>query len=160
MNAARRAWAERVARSGLLAARTDGLARARAELSLVEGGGTVTAAEDLAVLLHDVRARDEVATWSLECSDAVLALAEQVARRTPPPGDAPVCALLAWVAYLRGDGARANVALERALRSDPQHALALLLQAALERAVPPGELRETLRATRRALSSPGSPSSC
>ena len=96
--------------------------------------------------------RDEVATWALERSDSLLSLAEQVARLTAPPADAPVCTLLAWVAYERGDGARANVALDRALASDPDYSLAVLLRRALDCGVTPREVRRTLRSTRRALS--------
>jgi hypothetical protein len=129
--------------------------RAGVLLSHVERGG-VPADEDaaaLAVALHDVAVRDEVATWALERSDGLLALLEQVARRTAPPSDAPVCTLLAWVAYARGDGARANVALDRALRTDPEHSLALLLRRALDSGITPGEVRRTLVSTRRALRS-------
>jgi hypothetical protein len=88
--------------------------------------------------------RDEVATWALEQDDALLALSEQVARLVVPPYDAPVCTLLAWVAYARGDGARAAVALDRALRGDPSYPLALLLQAALDRALPPEVVRQAI----------------
>jgi hypothetical protein len=118
------------------------------------------------VALHDVQVRDEVATWALEDSDGLLALVHQIAAQVGAPWDAPACTVLAWVAYSRGDGARANVALDRALQSDPQQSLALLLRSALDGALPPAEVRRLLRETARALqeagcvSSPGSPSSC
>ncbi|MCW2679705.1 MAG: uncharacterized protein JWM62_1106 [Frankiales bacterium] len=131
------------------ARRDDVLALAREALDDREVPAATAAA--LAVALHDVQVRDEVATWALDRSDALLALVEQVVRQVGAPWDAPACTLLAWVAYARGDGARANVALERALRSDPQHPLALLLQAALEGAVPPAEVRRLLLETARAL---------
>lgn len=133
------------------AARGERLAACRAALEQVTAG-QVLADEDavaVAVALHDVQVRDEVATWALD--EALLALAEQVARRVGPPYDAPVCTLCAWVAYSRGDGARANVALERALRGDPEYSLALLLQQALDGALPPAQVRELLTATARAL---------
>jgi len=150
--AARTAWQALAARDGLAAARAAGLRQARAATTLVAGGGAVDAATaaELAVLLHDVRARDEIATWALSRGDAVLALAEQVARQVGPPGDAPVCTLLAWVAYSRGDGARANIALDRALGADPQYSLALLLQAALDGGLPPEQVQRTMAATARA----------
>jgi hypothetical protein len=152
------AWDRRVSQQGLPAAREQGLLQAAFLLSSVERGGEVdpVAAAELAVLLHDVPVRDEVAGWGLERGDALLSLVEQAARLVGPPHDAPVCTLLAWVAYARGDGARANVALERALRADPGYSLALLLQAALDGALPPEQVREAMRA----VSSPGSPSSC
>jgi hypothetical protein len=123
----------------------------RTVLEEVASGGCVDAmtAAQVAVVLHDVQVRDEVLTWALDDTDALLSLAEQVARLVGPPHDAPVCTVLAWTAYARGDGARANVALERALRADPGYGLALLLQAALDGAVPPAELRRTLRAAAR-----------
>ena len=147
------------------AAAPDGLQRAATALDVVADGGLVdlATAAQIAVLLHDVRARDAVVSWSLDRADAVLALVEQVARQVGPPDDAPVCSVLAWVAYARGDGARAAIALDRALRADPCYSLALLLQAALDGALPPEEIRRAMRAARWAasgVSSPGSPSSC
>jgi hypothetical protein len=152
--AARAAWAAAVDRKGTRAVRRAGLLRADALVAHVAGGGTVSAAaaaELSVLLLEDVAARDEVATWGLERADAVLALTEQVARLVGPPFDAPVCSVLAWVAYARGDGARANVALDRALRADPSYSLALLLRAALDGALPPAEVRRTMQATAAAL---------
>ena len=136
-----------------VAARRTALAQAREALALVARGGTLDLATSVrvAVTLDDVRVRDEVATWSLDEADAVLALTEQVARQVGPPYDAPVCAVLAWVAYSRGDGARANVALDRALRGDPSYSLALLLQGALDGAVPPAVVRRTMQETARVL---------
>jgi len=123
----------------------------RTALEAAASGGCVdgTTAAQVAVVLHDVPVRDEVLRWALDDADALLSLSEQVARLVGPPHDAPVCTVLAWTAYARGDGARANVALERALRGDPGYRLALLLQAALDGAVPPAELRRTLRAAAR-----------
>lgn len=114
----------------------------------------------LAVSLHDVLVRDEVATWALKRSDALLSLLEQVVRQTVAPYDAPVCTLLAWVAFARGDGSRVNVALDRALDTDPDYSMALLLRAALDGGVTPREVRRLLKDTQRALragpvSSPG-----
>ncbi len=95
----------------------------------------------LALALHDVRLRDELLAWSLTREDEVLSLLLFLARTTPPPHDAPVCAALAWVAYARGDGALASVALGRALATDPAHGLARLLRQALDGQVSPRELR-------------------
>lgn len=49
---------------------------------------------------------------------------------------APAC-LLAVVAWQGGDGALANVALDRALAADPHHSLALLLRDAIHAGAPP-----------------------
>lgn len=124
-----------------------GPAQVQAALDEVAAGGTLSAATAaaVAVALHDVGVRDELVLRCAEEGDTVLALAHQVAARVGPPHDAPVSTVLAWAAYARGDGARANVALERALRADPSYALALLLQAALEAGVAPGSLILALR---------------
>jgi len=65
-------------------------------------------------------------------------------RRAPAPLDAAPATLLAVCAYLRGDGAMANIALDRALASAPGYGLAALLRDALDSCVPPGDLRELL----------------
>ena len=113
----------------------------RAELS-------VEAAAALAVALEDVLVRDEVVTWALRESAALRGLLLELARRTPPPFDAPVCTLLAWTAYADGDGGLANVALERVALSRPGYALSVLLGRALDAQVPPAQMRALLRATR------------
>jgi len=140
---------------GVAAARRSALAAARLLLARVADGGTVDddGAAELAVALHDVHVRDEIATWGTSSADALLSLAEQVARRTPAPHDAPVCTLLAWTAYAKGDGGRANVALDRALATDPAYSLALLLRQALDGGLPPEQVRRTMSATRRAIRS-------
>lgn len=144
--AARQWWAA-------AADRDEALVLARGLLDTVASGGCVapSQAARLAIALHDVQVRDRIATWALDESDALLALLEQVARRIGPPWDAPVCTVLAWVAYSRGDGARANVALDRALRAEPGYSLALLLQSALDGALPPTQIRRLLRDTARVL---------
>ena len=47
--------------------------------------------------------------------------------------------LLAFAAWLSGDGALAWCAVERCLAADPDHTLAHLVARALEQAVPPSE---------------------
>ena len=68
-------------------------------------------------------------------------------RRAPAPLDAAPATLLAVSAWLRGDGALANVAITRALAGEPDYALARLLAQALARCVPPAELRAMIEAT-------------
>jgi Domain of unknown function (DUF4192) len=96
-------------------------------------------AAELAALLLDVVVRDEMVVRAAgpEVRERLLPVLGQLARRTPPPYDAPVCAVLAWVAYADGDGVTANVALERALRSDPDYPFARLTADSLHRQVPP-----------------------
>lgn len=67
-------------------------------------------------------------------------------RRAPAPLDAAPATLLAVCAWLRGDGAMANIALDRALTSAPGYGLAGLLRGALDACVTPTDLRALLTA--------------
>jgi hypothetical protein len=62
-----------------------------------------------------------------------------VVRQAPVPLVAPAAGLLAFAAWLSGDGALAWCAVERSLGADPDHTLAHLVARALELAVPPTE---------------------
>jgi Domain of unknown function (DUF4192) len=66
------------------------------------------------------------------------------ARRAPAPLDAAPATLLAVSAWLRGDGAMADIALTRALDGAPDYALARLLAQALEACLRPEELRSLI----------------
>jgi hypothetical protein len=105
----------------------------------------------LAVSLQDVRVRDEVATWALDDAEALLSLLLALARQCVAPYDVPVCTLVALVAWVRGDGALANVALDRALAGDPAYNMAKLFRVGLDGQVPPSAVRQWLRTTRRML---------
>ncbi len=100
--------------------------------------------------LLDVRARDAVLAWAgaADCAP-LLAMLTQLARKALPPAEAPVCTVLAHVAYQSGDGALAVCALDRALRSDPAYQLALLLEHALAHAVHPSVLAAAFAAPDR-----------
>ncbi len=99
-------------------------------------------------------ARDEAATLLLDAdSDVLLALLCALARHADLPDAAPVCTVLAWVAYADGHGALANVAVERALEADPGYEMARLIEDAMSRMISPGavraltvEVRDDLRA--------------
>jgi hypothetical protein len=108
-------------------------------------------AAELAVSLSDVVVRDEVLTWLLDDADAQLHLLFALAALTPQPWDVPVCTLLGWAAHARGDGALANVALDRALAADPRCTLALLSLQALDEQLPPAQVRALLADSRRVL---------
>ncbi|WP_147917305.1 DUF4192 domain-containing protein [Ruania zhangjianzhongii] len=54
---------------------------------------------------------------------------------------APVLASRAWLAWWSGEGAKANILLERSLRADPDYSLAQLLGTALAHGIPPGWAR-------------------
>ncbi|HVE74303.1 MAG TPA: DUF4192 family protein, partial [Mycobacteriales bacterium] len=81
----------------------------------------------------------------LRRGDALRSLLTDLCRATVPPYDAPVCTLLGWVGYAAGEGAVANVAVDRALASEPTYSLALLLREFLHHQVPPREVRRLLR---------------
>jgi hypothetical protein len=108
-------------------------------------------ASALVVSLSDVLVRDEVLTWALGDGDALLALLLRLAARSAAPWDAPVCGLIAWVAHTRGDGGLANVALDRALTSDPAHSMSRLCREALDAQVPPEAVRSLLTDARAVL---------
>jgi Domain of unknown function (DUF4192) len=109
------------------------------------------AARDVARVLWgltDVRVRDRALGLALG-RDAAAAevLWTECTRRAPEPLGAAPATLLAVSAWLRGDGAMANVALERALTLEPGYALAALLSRGLAACLPPAELRAMVRQT-------------
>lgn len=97
---------------------------------------------EVASALCDHRVRDACLPWCIG-SDAAGAerLWLALVRATPAPERAEPAALLALVAYLRGDGAMAGVALDAALDACPEHSLSNLLRAALDGGLPPDALR-------------------
>ncbi|WP_153397209.1 DUF4192 domain-containing protein [Ornithinicoccus halotolerans] len=68
---------------------------------------------------------------------ALLERLHALAVRFPREHRGPVLAVLGVVAWWHGEGTVANIAVERALRQEPRYGLALLLDVALQRAVPP-----------------------
>ncbi|MGY1640989.1 DUF4192 domain-containing protein [Geodermatophilus sp. SYSU D00703] len=98
--------------------------------------------------LADIRVRDRALTFALgDDAAAAEALWTECTRRAPAPLDAPPATLLAVSAWLRGDGALANVALDRALTSRPTYTFARLLSQGLTACLPPAELRAMITAT-------------
>jgi hypothetical protein len=92
----------------------------------------------LTLVLRDLRVRDDA--WSRmdpERSEMYLRLWTDLARRARPGYVAPAASLLAFAAWQCGNGALANIALERALADDPRYSMARLLREVLDAAVPP-----------------------
>jgi hypothetical protein len=117
-----------------------------------EGGPGLSGAEAARMRsgLRDVRVRDEIATWGLDPDpEALLLLLTDLARACPAADAAPACTLLAWVAYLHGNGSLANVALDRALACEDAYSMALLLQDALAAQLPPAAIRRITAAVCR-----------
>jgi hypothetical protein len=102
---------------------------------------------ELAGRCHSIVTRDQLLLVAQESDsrDRLLRLMVEVVRQVPPPHDAPVCTVLAWLAYAAGDGVLAGAALDRALGTDPGYSLAQLLARALDQQVHPAVLDEIVR---------------
>ena len=100
----------------------------------------------LAWAVRDVDVRDRALTLALGRSAAAAEVVwTELTRRSPVPLDAAPATLLAVTAWVRGDGALANVALERALTSEPSYTFAGLLRTALDACMRPAEVRRLIR---------------
>ncbi len=91
--------------------------------------------------LRDPAVRDRALRLALDGDPAVEVLWTECLRRAPRRYVPAPATLLAVAAWLRGDGAMAGVALDRALAADRGYRLAGLLSAALATCLPPEQLR-------------------
>ena len=102
--------------------------------------------DDLAMLacgLTDVAVRDTLYALAVGAdAGAAEALWAVLARIVPDPWRVEVLVLLAFSAYARGDGPLAGLSLEAALRSDPNHRMAGMLDTALQSGMRPEQIRE------------------
>jgi Domain of unknown function (DUF4192) len=123
----------------------EGLAAVGTMIASYRGGGRFTTDYEIAritVALRDLRIRDDAwARMDPAHADAHLRLWIDVLRRAQPGHVAAPAALLAFVAWQTGDGALANVALDRALADDPSYSMALLLRQVIGAGVPPALAR-------------------
>lgn len=108
------------------------------------GGEVLTDGELVSVgaSLADVRVRD--ALFNIGNADEAAAaesLWTVLARVLPVPFRSEALTLLAFSAFLRGDGPLAGVALEAALVDSPHHRMAGLLDVALQSGLSPDRLR-------------------
>jgi hypothetical protein len=103
----------------------------------------------LALALSDLQVRD-AALARCAAPEAGLDGAEHLwaalAREAPDPEAAEPAALLAACALLRGDGALAGIALDRAEQAWPGHRLSSLLRAVWAAGIPPERVRACLTA--------------
>jgi hypothetical protein len=92
----------------------------------------------LGVLMVSLRVRDEAWVRMSEGDiDVHIRLWRDVLRRVREPyAPAPAC-LLAFAAWRTGDGALANIALDRALAADPRYSMARLLRELFISGLPP-----------------------
>jgi hypothetical protein len=132
----------RIARRRLVAAVgqpmvVDAIGRCRAGNTL--GPGT---AAWLTVALRELRVRDDAWARMLpEYNAAHTRLWTDLTRLAQPGYVAAPASLLAFVAWQAGDGALANVALDRALADDGRYSMARLLRRALDSGAPPSVAR-------------------
>jgi Domain of unknown function (DUF4192) len=98
---------------------------------------------ELACALADVEVRDTLYALAVGHSagdaESLWAL---LSRTLPTPWRAEALVLLAFSAYARGDGPLAGVSLEAALRCDPGHRMAGMLDTALQSGLRPEHIRE------------------
>jgi hypothetical protein len=96
----------------------------------------------LSVVLAQLPVRDDAwARMEPEYQDAHLRLWSDVVRRASSGFVPAPASLLAFTAWQAGDGALANIALDRALASDPAYSMALLLRDIMDAGVPPSAAR-------------------
>lgn len=118
--------------------------RVLAALVTLAGGREPTVAElaRLGCPLTDVRVRDTLCGLAIgeRAADAER-LWSVLARTLPEPWRAEALVLLAFSAYARGDGPLAGVSLEAALRGEPGHRMAGLLDTALQSGLRPERIR-------------------
>ena len=108
-------------------------------------GGTPSVDElaDLACSLTDIAVRDTLYALAVGSQAAAAeALWALLARTLPDPWRLEALVLLAFSAYARGDGPLAGISLEAALRSDPEHRMAGMLDTALQSGMRPEQIRE------------------
>ena len=97
---------------------------------------------ELAFALGDHQARDACLTPTDEArAEAAERLWSHLVRGTPTPERADPACLLAFAAYVRGDGVLAGIALEQAETADAGHRLADLLRGALWTGLTPDRVR-------------------
>lgn len=139
---ARRAAAHRKDPAGC--ARRD-VKRAIAAASRVCGGQSLSDTElaALGCALDDAQVRDTLYALAVgEKAGEAETLWASLARALPAPWRVEALVLLAFSAYVRGDGPLAGVSLEAALRCDPEHRMAGMLDTALQSGLRPEQIRE------------------
>jgi Domain of unknown function (DUF4192) len=111
----------------------------------VAGGQSLSDAElaQLGCALTDAAVRDMLYALAVgENAGDVESLWAVLARTLPEPWRLEALVLLAFSAYARGDGPLAGVSLEAALRCDPRHRMAGMLDTALQSGMRPEHIRE------------------
>ncbi len=118
---------------------------AMAAASRVAGGQSLSDTElaELGCALSDVQVRDTLYALAVgENAGEAESLWALLARTLPQPWRVEALVLLAFSAYARGDGPLAGVSLEAALRCQPDHRMAGMLDTALQSGLRPEHIRE------------------
>jgi hypothetical protein len=140
---------------GLAALRARTVALLRDVVARQAGRGGNATEQEAARIILGLRAkdaRDEAATLVLDTDpQPLIAVLSALARRAADRDAAPVCTVLAWVAYAAGQGALANIAIERALACEPGYELACLIEQGLAAMIPPADVVRLTREVREAL---------
>jgi len=130
---------------GLWLAVEAGREAVRAAISIYRHGGRITDHDQLAwltVTIADLRVRDDA--WARmeprHRADHQRLWTDVVRHACEPYVPAPA-SLLAFTAWQSGDGALANVAIERALAADREYSMAHLIGQALDAGLPPSAAR-------------------
>ncbi len=122
-----------------------GRAAVREAIGVYRGGGEITDDDRLAwlaVMVADLRVRDDAwARMEPGHRAAHRRLWTDVVRRARDPYVPAPASLLAFTAWQSGEGALANVAIERALAADPGYSMAHLLGQAVDAGLPPSAAR-------------------
>jgi len=141
---------EAPAREKIWRADPDGCGRSDVERALRVAAGLAAGVEPadadiarLACALGDVAVRDTMYALAVGSGAAQAEMLWSVlARVLPEPQRVEVLVLLAFSAYARGDGPLAGISLEAALRSNPDHRMAGMLDTALQSGMRPEQIRE------------------
>jgi len=132
------------------AERPDEAARADVEAAIAAAAGVAAGVDlddkevaRLALALTDLRVRDTLYGLAIGVNagqaEGLWAL---LSRTLPEPWRVEALVLLAFSAYARGDGPLAGVSLEAALRVDPTHRMAGMLDTALQSGLRPEKIRD------------------
>jgi Domain of unknown function (DUF4192) len=117
----------------------------RSAIGIYRHGGQITDHDQLAwlsVTIADLRVRDDAwARMDPRHRAQHRRLWTDVVRHACEPYVPAPASLLAFCAWQSGDGALANVALDRALADEPRYSMALLLREALDSGAPPSVAR-------------------
>jgi hypothetical protein len=132
------------------AERPDEAARADIEATIAAAARVADAVEldddelaRLAWALTDLRVRDTLYALAVgENAAQAESLWALLSRTLPEPWRVEALVLLAFSAYARGDGPLAGVSLEAALRGDPTHRMAGMLDTALQSGLRPEKIRD------------------